>query len=118
MVEFFKDHDLEKLQSRLRVIANGDSEVNAIRSEHVGALRVRDQQTIKNLKVGERRAEDSRTQGPTEASDQAPKVEKLEELSDDIEASVFITMERPLHAAYARPDRVPEPLPHRVGTPQ
>jgi hypothetical protein len=98
MSEFFEDHELEKLQSRLRVVANGDSKVNAIRAEHVGGLRVRDWTGIKRLRRGQLRAEESQARTDPDIRGKAPEVKKLKELPRNIEANVFVTMADPTSA--------------------
>ena len=90
-VDFLKDQELEKLQSRLRVVANGKAEVNAIRAEHLGCLRVNDWSDVKAVTIGQLRSEES----TGALAQDAPLVTTMDRPPSSIDANVFVTMTDP-----------------------
>lgn len=76
-----------KLQPRLRMIANGDSDVNAMRSEQYAALAVT-RESLVNLPTfrDDRHVE----MAAAEPSPAVPETEPLKEIPDDVLVNVFI----------------------------
>lgn len=94
MSELFTPIQRDKLHSRLRVIANGNSEVNAIRAEHIGGLRVRTRKALRSLELEQKRSPCDRARGMKEAPSAVRRAGKGKQttLPKDIEANVFVTL--------------------------
>ena len=76
-----------KLQPRLQMVANGSSEVNAVRAETCAALRVTSASTLDEV---EPRLAAPETAGTSRAAVKLPPRGRLLEIADDIEANVFV----------------------------
>ncbi len=75
-----------KLQPKLQMIANGSTEVNAVRAEQCSALRVTNETTLDELQ--RRRVADSPTTG--RVIKRVPDTVSLTAITDDVEAHVFV----------------------------
>jgi len=76
-----------KLQPRLQMVANGSSEVNAVRAETCAALRVTSASTLDEV---EPRLAAPETAGTSRAAVKLPPRGSLLAIADDIEANVFV----------------------------
>lgn len=102
---------LTKLHSRLRCVANGKSDVNRIRAQQNGAVKVRtrkrDEDAIPSLTTAMRMA-GPKTLGREGELHRIKKGEKQTELESDVEVSVFVLLNR-------ETARDPKFVSHRVG---
>src|SRR5512139_3503687 len=79
----------EKLQPKLQMIANGSSEVNAVRAERSPALRITSQKLLKE--VAQRRTELDVAVARRKVR-RLPGRGKLQALAPNVEANVFIQL--------------------------
>src|SRR5690348_6225064 len=75
-----------KLQPKLRMVANGDTGVNALRAEHAAAVKVRPN-VIKGMETCR-----GDTAVPAEEAPKKLKIPHLKKVSDDVLVNVFIEM--------------------------
>ncbi len=93
MPEMFTKSQRERIHSRLLVIANGNSAVNAIRSEYIGGIRVRNPQCLRELGIEEARTASTRARAVKDVVGAKRAARgKLKALADDIECNVFLTV--------------------------
>ena len=77
--------DVRKIQPKLRMIANGSNEVNALRAELSGSVRVTKRELVEDIPL--QRGDES---APMKRSQLRAKRGKLKKLAGDVEVSVFI----------------------------
>jgi subtilisin family serine protease len=78
-----------KLQPKLQMIANGSSEVNAVRAEQCAGLRVTSRKLLKEVKLRRRAADVAAT---LRELTRLPSTPKLNAIAPDVEANVFVQL--------------------------
>lgn len=94
------EHQLDKLDPRLRMIANGDQEVNALRAGGAADVTVRDPDLLRSPALPSRTANLS----PRQALKTYTR-KSLEETADDIYINVFVQLKEDFHGLPAAVDR-------------